>query len=343
MVLKTWFKNARSVSLMQSGMPALLAVVMAADQSGFGLWQALLAVVGVMSAHLGMNLADDYFDYKADMHSDRDRVIRKGFRAMSVKYSYLIDGSVTPDGLLRAILSFGGIAVACGGVVFISRSLSGGFVGPNGSWWILAIATIACLLGWFYSAPPLKLAYRGLGEIVIGVIFGPLLMTGVYYSACGMVSVDVVMVSIPVGLLVLNILFTHSFIERESDAASNKMTLARLLGSNTANMAAAYLINFLPYLIVVVSVLLGDMSVWYLLVLVMVPNSVWLCRSLSAFNRGETGVPQKPQWWLGPMGNWDQVRGRGIDWFLMRWLAARNILSGFCAIVFVVRLVLLFF
>lgn len=342
MGLKKWLNNARSVSLMQSSMPALLAVVLAVGQPGFNLWLAILAVVGVMCAHLGMNLADDYFDYRADMLSDRDKVIRRGFRAMTEKYPYLTDGSVTPGGLLRAIFSFGGVAASCGAIIFLVRTLSNGFTGMCGSWWIVVVAVLTGFLGWFYSAPPLKLAYRGLGEPVIGVIFGPLLMMGVYYSACGAVTMEVVLASVPVGLLVLNILFTHSFIERESDAASNKMTLARLLGSDKANMAAAVVINFLPYLIVVVAVLLKDMSALYLTVLLLIPNSIWLCRSLAAYNRGETGVPEKPLPWLGPMGDWERVRARGIDWFLMRWMAARNILSGFCLIVLVVRLVLIF-
>ena len=257
---------------MQSSMPALLAVVLAIGQPGFNLWLAILAVVGVMCAHLGMNLADDYFDYRADMLSDRDKVIRRGFRAMTEKYPYLTDGSVTPGGLLRAIFSFVGVAAFCGALIFLVRTLSNGFTGMCGSWWIVVVAVLTGFLGWFYSAPPLKLAYRGLGEPVIGVIFGPLLMMGVYYSACGAVTMEVVLASVPVGLLVLNILFTHSFIERESDAASNKMTLARLLGSDKANMAAAVVINFLPYLIVVVAVLLKDMSALYLTVLLLIPT-----------------------------------------------------------------------
>ena len=70
--LRQWMANARSSSLAQSGMPACLAVVLALGQGHFSLLLAALAVLGVMSAHLGMNLADDYFDYKADMLSDRD-------------------------------------------------------------------------------------------------------------------------------------------------------------------------------------------------------------------------------------------------------------------------------
>ncbi len=322
-------------------MPAVLAVVMAVGQPGFNLWLALVAIVGVLSAHLGMNLADDYFDYRVDMLSDRDKVTRRGFRAMMVKYPYLTDGSVTPRGLLQAIASFLSVSGLCGAVIFIFRGLDSGFVSAQGSWWIAAIALVGAFLGIFYTAPPFKLAYRGIGELVIGFIFGPLLMLGVYYSSCGRIDAEVVWASVPVGLLVLNILFTHSFIERESDAASNKMTLARLLGSDRANLVAAVVINFLPYLLVAVAVAAGYMSPLYLLVLLVFPNSVWLCRSLRAYNEGDTGVPERPLPWLGPMGDWDGIRQAGIDWFMMRWLAARNILSEFCLIVLVVRLILI--
>lgn len=341
-LLKEWLDNARSVSLAQSVTPAVLAAAFAAGKPGFNPVLALIAVAGVLCAHLGMNLADDYFDYHVDMLSDRDRVTRRGFRAMMVKYPYLTDGRVAPEGLRKAIAAFFGAAGLCGAVVFVFRSLWSGVFTPQGSWWIAAIASAAAFLGIFYSAPPLKLAYRGLGELVIGIIFGPLLMLGVYYSACGEIGSEVVWASVPVGLLVLNILFTHSFIERESDAASNKMTFARLLGTGTANMAAAYVMNFLPYVLVTSAVAAGYMSPLYLLELLTFPVSAWLCRSLRKFNRGETGVPDRPPFWLGPTGNWNGIRDAGIDWFMMRWLAARNILSGFCIIMLAVRLTLLF-
>ena len=337
--IRRWLKNARSVALPQSLMPAVLAVVMSLGYPGFNLWLALLAVVGVALAHLAMNLADDYFDYKVDMLGDRDKVIRKGFRAMMVKYPYLTDGSETVKTLRRAIAQLVIAACLCGSVIFLVRGLGmGTFVI---SWWIVAIVAATAFLGIFYSAPPFKLAYRGLGEPVIGVIFGPLLMMGVFYSAAGFVDWDIIGTSIPVGLLVLNILYTHSFIEKEGDAASNKMTLARLIGSYKANLPMVYIVNFLPYLLVILSVALGYLHPAYLAVLVVLPRSLWLCSSLRDFANGKQDVPEKPYRWLGPMREWEPVRASGVDWFLMRWLTARNILSGFCLVLIVVKLILL--
>ena len=78
----TVFKNARYRSLAQSVMPAVLAAVMASRNEGFIWWTALLAIAGVAMAHLAMNLADDWFDYRVDMLGDRDKVTRQGFRAV---------------------------------------------------------------------------------------------------------------------------------------------------------------------------------------------------------------------------------------------------------------------
>lgn len=339
--LRRWFKNARSVSLPQSLMPAVLSLVMALGYPDFNIWLALLAIVGVMFAHLAMNLSDDYFDYKVDILGDRDKVIRKGFRAMMVKYPYLTDGSESIKTLRQAIAQFVIVACLCGLVIFVSRTLQNGFLGEEGSVLIVAVVAATAFLGVFYSAPPFKLAYRGLGEPVIGLIFGPMLMTGVFYSASGCINPSIIATSVPVGLLVLNILYTHSFIEKEGDAESNKMTLARLLGSYKANMPMVYIINFLPYLLVVLSVLLSFLHPAYLAVLLVLPRSIWLCSSLKAFGQGRQDVPEKPYRWLGQMREWGPVREAGIDWFLMRWLTARNILSAFCFIIIIVKLLLL--
>ena len=339
--IRLWFKNARPVSLPQSLMPAVLSLVMALGYPGFNLCLALLAVVGVMFAHLAMNLTDDYFDYKVDVMGDRDKVIRKGFRAMTVKYPYLSDGSESMKTLRQAIAQFLIVACLCGLVIFTTRTIQNGFFGAEGSAVIVAVVAATAFLGVFYSAPPFKLAYRGFGEPVIGIIFGPLLMMGVFYASCGCITPDILGTSVPVGLMVLNILYTHSFIEKEGDAESNKMTLARLLGSYKANMPMVYLINFLPYLLVLASVAASFLHPAYLAVLLMLPRSIWLCSSLKAFGEGKQDVPEKPYRWLGQMKDWGPVRAAGIDWFLMRWLTARNILSGFCFIVIIVKLLLL--
>lgn len=333
-IFRSWYRNARPAALGQSLLPAVLAVVLAVGTADFSIVCSLLALVGVATAHLAFNLTDDYFDYLADMHEDRERAVRKGFRAMTVKYPYFLDGSATLKSARAAILSFLACATCCAAIIFYLRGLN---------WLMVSVILATAFLGTFYSAPPLKLAYRGLGELVIGVIFGPLIMTGVYIAAAGSFSVSVLWVSFPVGLLVLNILFTHSYIDKASDAESGKMTLARLLSSDRLNLAAAYTFNLLPFALIVAAVCLGRLSAAYLAVLVAMPRALWLCRSLWKFSKGDAAVPYSPPRWLGPMRPWGPVREKGADWFLMRWLCARNTVTAFCIVLAVVRLCLLIF
>jgi 1,4-dihydroxy-2-naphthoate octaprenyltransferase len=76
-------------------------------------------------------------------------------------------------------------------------------------------------------------------------------MEGVYWAAAGVPDWRVLSISLPLGLLVANILYTHSMIDLEGDAASDKLTLAGLLKSPGAKLAMSWLPNFLPYLCVV--------------------------------------------------------------------------------------------
>ena len=320
---------------MQSLMPSVVAVVMAVGSDHFSWWQAFLAVAGVWFAHLACNLLDDYFDHKADMLKDRERVVRKGIKAYTAKYPYLTDGSATVSDLRKAIAVFCAVAAACGVAVACSRG-----------WGILLIAATAALLGFFYSAPPVKFCYWGMGELVTGLIFGPLLMEGVYWAAAGVPDWRVLSISLPLGLLVANILYTHSMIDLEGDAASDKLTLAGLLKSPGAKLAMSWLLNFLPYLCVVAAAILGWLHPAYLAVVLMLPRSIWLFWSLIKFTQGAdfSHELERPRKFLGNMGkDWEGVRKAGLDWFLIRWLTARNIVSGFCLIIIVVKLILLFF
>lgn len=331
--ISIWLKNGRVGATMQSLMPSVLAVVIAIGTEAFSWWLALLAILGVWCAHLACNLLDDYFDYKADMLKDRESVIRKGIKAYTAKYPYLTDGSATEGQLRVAIICFALVAVACGLVIGWQRD-----------WGILLIALIAGVLGFFYSAPPIKFCYWGMGELVTGLIFGPLLMTGVYWAASGVLDWRVLSISIPIGLLVVNILYTHSMIDLEGDAASDKTTLAGLLKTDGAKLTMSWLINFLPYLCIIVAVCCGWLHPAYLAVLVVLPRSIWLFWSLIQFCRKAdfSKELEHPRKMLGNMGkDWEGVRKAGLDWFLIRWLTARNIVSGFCLIIIIVKIILL--
>jgi len=319
-LLRFWMNNARNRALPQSLLPAILAFCMASRSCDFSWVLGSIAVFGVLCAHLGINLLDDYFDYQFKDPSYRDRIHHQGFRARIAKCDYLTSGQATVPQLRMACIVFGLLALICGTVIFIQ-------CGKVILWFILA----TFVLGFFYSGPPFRISYRGLGELQVGFMFGPMLMNGVYYAACGSFSPSVLLISIPVGLLVSNILFTHSILDYEPDKQVGKMTFAVLLGKKKYMLIGLFLLLLISFGTIVAGILYGYLSVWFFLVFLLAPMAIGLCYLMIQFVKNPHQSFQ-PQFWMGPMSNWERLKAVGIDWFMIRWLLARNLLAFFCII-----------
>ena len=326
-LIRFWFKNARYVALPQSVMPAILAVCMAINAPDFAVLPALFAVLGVLFGHLGINLLDDYFDYKIKDTSFRDQLTHQGIRARIAKCNYLTSGATTVRHLKIACIVFCAISLTCGCIIFFERGMP-----------IFYLALLTAILGYSYSGEPLKFSYRGLGEIQIGLMFGPLLMTGVYYAACGIFNWSVLFVSIPVGLLVANIVYSHAIMDYEPDKQVGKMTFAILLGKKKYMLFTSFLILFLSFGLIAAGVITKYLPLPYLLVFMTLPMAISLFYLIKEFIRD----PQRsfsPQFWMGPMMiNWDNLKAAGIDWFMIRWVLARNLLTFFCLILIMINL-----
>jgi len=318
--LRVWYRNARPHALPQSILPSLLAVCFAVHAEGFSLWLALLAVLGVGCGHLAANLFDDYFDYKRCRTDYRDYLKHEGFRARVGKCAYLASGSATLEQLLRAAWAFTMVALLAGTVIFYYRGLP-----------ILLIAGATALFSLTYSGPPLRLSYRGLGEVAIGLIFGPLNMLGTYYAACGAVDRAVVLVSVAVGLLVMNIVYVHAMLDYVPDKKIGKQTLAVTLDRSGAMLAVLFLVLFLPYGVIVYGIWRGDLSSGYGALLLTLPMAAVLFRMMLIYTR-DPGRPFSPQFWMGPMPDWERFEAIGTGWFMIRWLLARNLLAILCVI-----------
>ena len=321
--ISTWVSNARSTSVPQSFMPSLLAICLALPVSGFSWWLSALALLGVVCGHLGLNLFDDYFDYRKKKSDYRDELVHEGFRARIGKCIYITSGQTTVEKLLVAAIAFCAVALAAGSVIFYFRGI-----------FVLYIVLAAVFLGLSYSAPPLRLSYHGMGELVIGLMFGPMNMIGSYYAACGTIDSSIIFISVPVGLLVMNIVYVHSIMDFIPDKKIGKSTFAVLLNSKPAMLIALTLILTAPFIIIAAGILTHNLSSFYWLVFLALPMAYSLLRLMMEFAKN----PDKkftPRFWMGPMGNWEHLEQAGIDWFMIRWLSARNLLSFFCLIIII--------
>lgn len=320
-----WLDNARPTSLPQSILPALTAVFLSIHSEGFVWWLAVLAVLGVAFAHLGLNLFDDYFDVKKKKQTYREDIVHRGMRARIGKTPYLTSGQTTENKLLAACFVFSGIAVLIGGVILWFRGIN-----------IFYIAAITAVIGIQYSAPPLRLSYRGMGELVICLVFGCLNMIGVGFASCGEFSKELFLLSLPVGLLVMNIVYIHSILDFIPDKEVGKHTLAVLLGKQKAMLVLLFFVIFVPFMAILIGIFLKICGIKYLAVFLLLPMAITLFKMMTDFVR----TPDKqftPKFWLGPFNQWDKIVKYKIDWFMIRWLTARNLISFFCLIIIVLQ------
>ena len=339
-----WFKNARNIALPQSALPCLAAIILCIGQEGFLWWLSFPVFFGICAAHLGMNLADDYFDFKHDSRIRSD-LSSTSIRARMEKCHYLQregdaatgERKATISQLGWAVVAFLGFAALMGGITFVAQWLIHGWQAAMG---IVIYAVAGLIVGINYSGKPLELGYHGLGELVIGLMFGPLNMMGVQAALTGApFTWQMLCISIGIGCMVTNIVYVHSVMEVDADAELGKMTFARLLKSKKAMIIFIGIFAIVPFVMLALGIGLGWWSPWYLLTIATLPMSIFLIHSTRLF---AYGLPRNdtPRWWMGPMGNWEGYKQAGMDWFLFRWLLARNICTFFCLILMVVHIVL---
>lgn len=237
--LGVWVQATRPRYFTASLVPGILGAAVAHHQTGILSWLLLASTLaGLVLAHAGANLANDYYDH----HSD---VLNPGYSPFNGGSRVIVDGRLQPGQVLRGSLLCYALAVLVG--LYLAR-LRGA---P-----ILIFTVTGLLSGLFYSAGPVRLAHRGLGEIFVGINFGPLIVLGSYFVQTQRISWVPILAAVPVGMLITAILYINEYPDLEADRAVGKDTLVVRWGTERA-LPGYYLLLAGPYVVVLASVLLG--------------------------------------------------------------------------------------
>jgi 1,4-dihydroxy-2-naphthoate octaprenyltransferase len=236
---------------------------------------ALACLAGALLLQVGVNLANDYFDFTRGV----DTAGRKG--PLRVTQAGLI-----PPGEVRAGMMLTFLLAAAVGVYLVAV----------GGWPILLVGIASILSALAYSGGPWPLASHGLGDLFVFIFFGLAAVCGTYYVQALRLTELALAASVPPGLLITAILVVNNLRDIESDGKAGKRTLAVRLGplgtlaEYTALLAAAYL--FLPALWVS-----GKTGFWILLPCLTLPMAAPLLASLAreyadgpAMNRALAGT-----------------------------------------------------
>lgn len=178
-----------------------------------------LSLLAAVCYHTGMNVLNDYFDYR----NGTDNINKKALTPFTGGSRFIQRGEMTA----KETLALGAVLIAAGSVIGIYLASATG-------WGLALIGAAGLLSGIFYSAPPVFLAGRGLGEITVGVNFGLLTVLGSYMVQTGRVDAASVMVSLPVAFLIAALLYINEFPDFEADRDCGKRTLVVRLGPGRA-------------------------------------------------------------------------------------------------------------
>lgn len=251
-----YMQELRAPFFTASIVPVILGASVAWYHSGKFNWMLfLLTLAGGVLLHAGTNVINDFFDHKSgddEANVDYVRPFTGGSRMIQ-------RGLLTPKEVLwESIFAYVG-ATAIGIVLVIHRGYP-----------ILILGAIGMLCGYSYTGPPLLLASRGVGELVVGVNFGILMSIGSYYVQTGRFALEPALAAGPIAFLILLVLFINQFQDVKADALTGKTNLVVRLGTRKSSRLYLAIIAF-TYLWILVLVGFRLMSPFALLALLSVP------------------------------------------------------------------------
>ena len=277
-----WLIITRSCVFSMTFLSALMGGMLAALDGTFLFGRWLLVLVGLILAHAANNMVNDLFDV-------RQGVDTGDYPRATYAPHPLLDGLVSEKGLIAAIL-------VCNLLDFLIAVYLTYLCG----WPVMAFAVAGLLTSVFYVAPPLKLKHRGLGELAIFLIWGPLMIAGTYYVMAESVSAGIWIASVPYGLAVTVVLMGKHLDKADKDEAKGVKTLPVALGRDRA-LRSTQLMVWAFYLIIVGLSAAGELPWLALLALVSLPQATRFLTALSqpmpatpkeAFSLAEDSIPK---------------------------------------------------
>lgn len=281
-VVSKWLVLVRACVFPLTITSAAIGGLLGVREPGFDPWLFGLAGAGLLLAHAANNLMNDLFDLESSIDTQSYP------RALYAPHPVL-SGLISKRGLATAAVAVNALSLTVLIVLAVERG-----------WPIVAFALAGFVVSAGYAAPPLRLKKRGLGEPGVFVVWGPLMVGGVYYAALGSIPGRIIADSVPFALLATTVLMGKHIDKIPWDSPGHIGTLPVLLGEKVARIVTlSMMVGF--YASVAVLVAIGWLPLPSLVVVVAAPRLVQVWR---AYVRPRPAEPPKgyPVWplWYAP-------------------------------------------
>lgn len=257
--LRIFFTATRAYSLPISSMSWLVPFLLGLCAGG-NLVYGIFSLFGIIILHLATNIFDDTVDFqreknlidsgtKVDFNFQQGKCSCIFNNLLSLRQYYIISFILFSISLLIAVV----FVYLCGLKLL----------------YVILPCIFICLL---YPI----LGCLGLGEVLVSVVFSPLIYSGVYYVMTGYYSSNILLLSVSTGLLAVAVLHNHMLLDYRYDTFNRKITLCRILGSEIKSFILLLVIVILSYLNIVAVVFAGKLGIFYLLPLLSIPWAIKL-------------------------------------------------------------------
>jgi len=268
--LKVWYLAVRPHTLSAAAVPVLVGLALVLMDGSIDILLAVLTLVACLLVQMATNLIDEY--------SDHDRP--EGKLKMVAPYKVIALGLLSAKAVKKG-------AIVCLAIAFII----GVYIVLVTGWPILVICLVSVAAVYFYSAGPKPLGSIGLGQPLVFMLMGPVMVLGTYYVQTQIFTLDSFLVSLSLGCTVTAIMAANDIRDIEEDSVAGKRTIGTAFGLRVALWEYLLLVAA-AFVIVIVLVAAGKIYPLSLISLLAVPQAVRAFRYL-------WGGRSRQEWLLG--------------------------------------------
>ncbi len=273
----------------------------------FSFFNFALLVIALCCLQMGANLFDDYIDIKEKLKTTQNLSDIK-FNSLVPKARLIIEGVYSFCSVKKIII-----------ILFLIPTLIGLYFTAISGAKIILFMIVGAILTLFYP----KSAKCYLSEIIVGLIFGPLVIMGGYCAITGGFNINLFILSWAIFFSCLVLLHAHSLMDWEFDQKEGKNTLCILSKSKQNAIKILKFFIIASYSIVFLGVIFSRFNPKTLYCFLTLPIAVELLKSMEEYIEIKD-VKFVPRWYFGVFENWQKIKENKIDFFMYRFYLARN-------------------
>jgi 1,4-dihydroxy-2-naphthoate octaprenyltransferase len=229
---ETYIQTIRIKTLPAVLGPILIAIAIAINANRFELLTSVLVLLIGICLQILVNLFNDLGDYEKGVDNKKRLGPERSLQS----------GKISKKEMRKLIAFVILITLILGFIAFLNSGITVIFLGIS-----------LILIAYLYTSGPFPYGYKGLGEIMVILIFGPVTILGALFLFDIEYNLIILLISIICGLSTSTIILTNNIRDLENDYTHNKITLAVKLGEKKSRILYILTISLISLLLLIAS------------------------------------------------------------------------------------------